>query len=114
MKCYANTFRGALTLYSGKSGEVSRMGDFCMTFNEQLNMSEPIVANRNPSQALPVNNGTNGNGRSNSATPQTSSVPPTATANNHTAASGPATDSVKPKVNSNNSRNYIRKPINRK
>lgn len=89
------------------------MGDFNMIFNEQLNMSEPVVPNRNPAQALPVNNGTNGNGRSNSAAPQTSSVPPNAT-NNHTAASGPAADSVKPKVNNNSSRNYIRKPINRK
>lgn len=30
MKCYAALFRGCLTLYSGKSGEISRIGDFCM------------------------------------------------------------------------------------
>lgn len=115
LKCYANTFRGCLTLYSGKSGELSRMGDFCMNFNEQLNMSEPVASIRNPSQA-PVNNGTNGNGRANSAAPQTSSVPAIAT-NNHTTAPGTEGNirtAEKPKVNNNNSRNYIRKPINRK
>lgn len=29
-KCYAALFRGCLTLYSGKNGEISRIGDFCM------------------------------------------------------------------------------------
>lgn len=29
-KGYASIWRGCLTLYSGKSGEIIRMGDFCM------------------------------------------------------------------------------------
>ena len=34
MKCYASMWRNCLTLYSGKSGEITKMGDFCMVFNE--------------------------------------------------------------------------------
>lgn len=41
---YAATWRAALTLYSGKSGDIQKVGEFCMLFNEQLNMSEPQPA----------------------------------------------------------------------
>jgi hypothetical protein len=100
-KCYASLWRGCLTLYSGKSGEISRMGDFVMTFNETLNMSE-LPINPPAAQTQPANNGTNGNGRP----PINSAATPAATSNNTT---------DKPKGNSNsNSRNYIRKPINKK
>lgn len=105
MKCYVSIFRGCLTLYSGKSGELTRMGDFCMIFNETINMSEAAPRSANPIPVLPVTNTTNGNGR-----PQiVNSVAPTPTTN-HTAA--PA-ENAKPKVNNNSSR-HIRKPINRK
>lgn len=40
-KGYAVIWRQCLTLYSGKNGEIHKIGDFCMLFNEQLNMSEP-------------------------------------------------------------------------
>ncbi|XP_067634137.1 SOSS complex subunit B homolog [Eurosta solidaginis] len=40
-KGYASIWRHCLTLYSGKNGEVYKIGEFCMTFNEQINMSEP-------------------------------------------------------------------------
>lgn len=40
-KGYAVIWRHCLTLYSGKNGEIHKLGDFCMLFNEQLNMSEP-------------------------------------------------------------------------
>lgn len=40
-KGYAVIWRQCLTLYSGKNGEIHKLGDFCMLFNEQLNMSEP-------------------------------------------------------------------------
>jgi hypothetical protein len=98
-KCYAAPWRGSLTLYSGKNGEITRMGDFMMVFNEALNMSELPI---NPApQILPVNNG-NGNGR-----PSNSSSTSAASSSNST------TD--KPKASGNsNSRNYIRKPINKK
>ncbi|XP_055621387.1 SOSS complex subunit B homolog [Toxorhynchites rutilus septentrionalis] len=40
-KGYAAVWRQCLTLYSGKNGEIHRLGDFCFTFNEMINMSEP-------------------------------------------------------------------------
>lgn len=40
-KGYAAVWRQCLTLYSGKNGEIHRLGDFCFTFNELINMSEP-------------------------------------------------------------------------
>uniref|UniRef100_A0A182P8R0 OB domain-containing protein n=1 Tax=Anopheles epiroticus TaxID=199890 RepID=A0A182P8R0_9DIPT len=59
-KGYANVWRQSLTLYSGKNGEIVRLGDFCYTFNEMHNMSEP---NPNLSASLPqpvLNNGSGG------------------------------------------------------
>jgi hypothetical protein len=75
------------------------MGDFMMVFNEAINMSELPI---NPApQTLPVNNGTNGNGRAGN-----SSAP---------AASSSISTTDKPKATGiANSRNYIRKPINKK
>ncbi|KAF9408210.1 hypothetical protein HW555_012020 [Spodoptera exigua] len=32
---YASLWRSALTLYSGKSGDIQKVGEFCMLFNEQ-------------------------------------------------------------------------------
>ncbi|XP_063705409.1 SOSS complex subunit B homolog [Culicoides brevitarsis] len=39
-KGYASIWRQSLTLYSGKNSEILKIGEFCMIFNEQLNMSE--------------------------------------------------------------------------
>uniref|UniRef100_A0A182LVX0 OB domain-containing protein n=1 Tax=Anopheles culicifacies TaxID=139723 RepID=A0A182LVX0_9DIPT len=70
-KGYANVWRQSLTLYSGKNGEIVRLGDFCYTFNEMVNMSEP---NPNLSASLPqpvINNGSGGGpngGNSNNGT----------------------------------------------
>ncbi|XP_058798493.1 SOSS complex subunit B homolog [Phymastichus coffea] len=56
-KGYASIWRQCLTLYSGKNGDIQKIGDFCMVFNEQLNMSEP-----NPSLAIEISNrGSSGN-----------------------------------------------------
>lgn len=33
---YAALWRTALTLYSGKSGDLQKIGEFCMLFNEQV------------------------------------------------------------------------------
>lgn len=43
-KGYASIWRQCLTLYSGKNGDIQKIGEFCMVFNEQLNMSEPNPA----------------------------------------------------------------------
>lgn len=63
-KGYAAIWRSCLTLYSGKNGDIHKIGDFCLTFNEQLNMSEPnpMVLNSASSTPLIMNNGTVNNG----------------------------------------------------
>ncbi|KAH8377534.1 hypothetical protein KR093_005810 [Drosophila rubida] len=50
-KGYASIWRHCLTLYSGKNGEVFKIGEFCMIFNEALNMSEPKRADPQAAQA---------------------------------------------------------------
>lgn len=115
MKCYASKWRQCLTLYSGKNGEINRMGDFCMCFNEQLNMSEPMPLNAVPPILPTANNGTNGNGRNQIASNISQSTLPNPHPKNYSSSVAP-TESAKPKVNTNsgNSRNYVRKPINKK
>lgn len=65
-KGYASIWRQCLTLYSGKNGDIQKIGEFCMLFNEQLNMSEPNVAlansglmQNNSQMGNNMNNGTN-------------------------------------------------------
>ncbi|XP_011310519.1 SOSS complex subunit B homolog [Fopius arisanus] len=43
-KGYASVWRQCLTLYSGKNGDIQKIGEFCMVINEQMNMSEPNPA----------------------------------------------------------------------
>ncbi|XP_077997426.1 SOSS complex subunit B2-like [Glandiceps talaboti] len=38
---YASMWKGCLTLYTGRGGELHRIGDFCMVFSEVPNMSDP-------------------------------------------------------------------------
>lgn len=59
-KAHATIFRNCLTLYSGKTGEIDKIGDFCMVFNEQMNMSDPNM--QFDSLAAPINNGNLNNG----------------------------------------------------
>lgn len=61
-KGYASIWRSQLTLYSGKNGDISKIGDFCLAFNEQINMSEP-TPNAIVNSSMPqINNGTSNNG----------------------------------------------------
>lgn len=83
-KGYAAIWRSCLTLYSGKNGDILKIGDFCLAFNEHLNMSEP-----NPNHAptgpmnqsknqLPINNGNvpnNGNAPTSNVPPQLAHAP---------------------------------------
>lgn len=62
-RAYAIYFRNCLTLYVGKNGEIEKIGDFIMTFNESINMSE-LNLNAPPPQSSPGANGnTIGNAR---------------------------------------------------
>lgn len=62
-KGYVSLWRNCLTLYTSKLGELQKIGEFCMVFNEQLNMSEPGLAQTptapGPPNNAPLNNGTN-------------------------------------------------------
>lgn len=81
-KGYAAIWRQCLTLYSGKNGDILKIGDFCMTFNENLNMSEPnpsLGTLNNPinqKNQLPMNNGNLPN-NGNSIVPPAITTPPT-------------------------------------
>ena len=80
-KGYANLWRNCLTLYSGKGGDLDKIGDFCMVFNEQLNMSEANLIQEPSPGSLAVNNGTMNNGAKiqrpspNTPPPSSSSAP---------------------------------------
>lgn len=70
-KGYASIWRQCLTLYSGKSGDINKIGDFCLNFNEQMNMSEPnpTFCVNHLGAGIVINNGTpsstNNNGAGN-------------------------------------------------
>lgn len=70
-KGYVSVWRNCLTLYTSKGGDLQKINEFCMVFNEQLNMSDPSqvfppVSSCGPPNNIPLNNGTNnGAGRVN-------------------------------------------------
>ncbi|KAG8223897.1 hypothetical protein J437_LFUL004733 [Ladona fulva] len=71
-KGYSAIWRNCLTLYSGKSGDIQKMGEFCMVFTEQPNMSEPNPSlspffNQGPPAAGGGIGGNNGAGNNNIA-----------------------------------------------
>lgn len=76
-KGYVSIWRNCLTLYTSKGGDLQKINEFCMVFNEQLNMSEPsqvfppMTSSCGPANNLTLNNGTNnGAGRVNTLPPQ--------------------------------------------
>ncbi|XP_007420455.1 SOSS complex subunit B2 [Python bivittatus] len=40
-KGYASLWKGCLTLYTGKGGDLQKIGEFCMVYSEVPNFSEP-------------------------------------------------------------------------
>lgn len=81
-KGYVSVWRNCLTLYTSKGGDLQKIGEFCMVFNEQLNMSEPnqpmnqMAPMSGPPNNVPLNNGTNnGAGRVGQSAPH-SNLPP--------------------------------------
>lgn len=77
-KGYASVWRNCLTLYSGKNGDIQKIGDFCMVINEQLNMSEPNPALSNQligqGSSTSGSNNTNNNGNGNNGASVRSSL----------------------------------------
>lgn len=81
-KGYVSVWRNCLTLYTSKGGDLQKIGEFCMVFNEQHNMSEPnavlpLPSSCGPPNNLPLNNGTN-NGAGRVGPPPQSPVTTTA------------------------------------
>lgn len=78
-KGYAAIWRQCLTLYSGKNGDILKIGDFCLSFNEHLNMSEPNpnlpqMNSMNQNKQIGINNGNlPNNGNNNASVPATTS-----------------------------------------
>lgn len=93
-KGYVSVWRNCLTLYTSKAGDLQKVGEFCMVFNEQHNMSEPnqvlqqLPSACGPPNSLSLNNGTNnGAGRVGPPPP----IPVTSTAPmQHNNVAGPA------------------------
>ncbi|XP_062401647.1 SOSS complex subunit B1-B [Sardina pilchardus] len=67
-KGYASVFKGCLTLYTGRGGELQKIGEFCMVYSEVPNFSEPNPEYLSQSNKVSLND--NGN---NSATSGSSS-----------------------------------------
>ncbi|KAB5537265.1 hypothetical protein PHYPO_G00116820 [Pangasianodon hypophthalmus] len=79
-KGYASVFKGCLTLYTGRGGDLQKIGEFCMVYSEVPNFSEPNpeylalmnktglneqgnnANNNNGSSSTAGNDATNGNG----------------------------------------------------
>lgn len=105
-KGYASVWRQCLTLYSGKNGDIQKIGEFCMVINEQLNMSEPNPALAqqmiNQSGSGPpgsnVNNSITNNGNANSISGQSGRQPLTIQSNSTTPATGSSGSSATPKT----------------
>ncbi|XP_022320236.1 SOSS complex subunit B2-like [Crassostrea virginica] len=91
-KGYSNVWKSCLTLYTGKSGEVIKVGEFCMQFTEAPNMSEPkpeYSNNTKPDQPGQRKSPTeSSDGKSSSGPPQGTTRPfiegnPVGYSNNH-------------------------------
>ncbi|XP_060765878.1 SOSS complex subunit B1-A [Neoarius graeffei] len=69
-KGYASVFKGCLTLYTGRGGELQKIGEFCMVYSEVPNFSEPnpeYLALMNKTGLNEQGNNTNNNNGSSSA-----------------------------------------------
>ncbi|XP_075055690.1 SOSS complex subunit B1 [Mixophyes fleayi] len=79
-KGYASVFKGCLTLYTGRGGDLQKIGEFCMVYSEAPNFSEPnpeYVAQQSQSKQAQTENvtGTANHSSSSSATPPASDLP---------------------------------------
>lgn len=98
-KGYASMWRTCLTLYCSKIGDIQKIGEYCMSFSEQPNMSEPNptlaaqlaaqTQNMNKNSGSGVNNGVNNSNNGppmsrNSGGASTSTQAPSTTTQNST------------------------------
>lgn len=92
-KGYVSVWRNCLTLYTSKVGDLQKIGEFCMVFNEQHNMSEPnqglppMPSTCGAPNNIPLNNGTN-NGAGRVGPPPPSTVTTTSPMQHNNIAGG--------------------------
>ncbi|KAM4795217.1 SOSS complex subunit B1 [Rhinophrynus dorsalis] len=91
-KGYASVFKGCLTLYTGRGGDLQKIGEFCMVYSEMPNFSEPnpeYVAQQSQSKQAQAENTTVTSNHSSSS----NSVPTASdlTNGNGTNSTGPST-----------------------
>lgn len=94
-KVYATLWRNSLTLYTSKTGTVEKIGEFCMVFNDQLNMSEIV-------QPPPPTNPPNGNNTNNANTSYSRNPAPV---NSHVVPPHTSSSTSRYDMTRNNSRN---------
>ncbi|XP_071991180.1 SOSS complex subunit B1 [Engystomops pustulosus] len=79
-KGYASVFKGSLTLYTGRGGDLQKIGEFCMVYSEVPNFSEPnpeYVTQQSQSKQAQVESGSGSanHNSSNSTAPPVSELP---------------------------------------
>ncbi|XP_027710907.1 SOSS complex subunit B1 isoform X1 [Vombatus ursinus] len=90
-KGYASVFKGCLTLYTGRGGDLQKIGEFCMVYSEVPNFSEPnpeYSAQQLPSKTV-QNDSTSATSQSPSGPPAVSSASENQNGNSLTTPPGP-------------------------
>jgi hypothetical protein len=119
---YASLFRGCLTLSAGKLGKISRVGDFCMAFNEKINMSEPKPLKikqpeQEPTSIITDRASRSGRTQEKVHSPSPQPQKPSSINSNKRPFEGRKSDSPKPKIprnsfNNNNNKSNTRSSFN--
>ncbi|KAL0100912.1 hypothetical protein PUN28_019352 [Cardiocondyla obscurior] len=112
-KGYASVWRQCLTLYSGKNGDIQKIGEFCMVINEQVNMSDPnpmlaqqlVIQSGSGPPGSNVNNSITNNGNANSISGQPGRQPLASQSNTTAPGSGSAASSTTTKSGNGGSGN---------
>ncbi|KAM3835910.1 SOSS complex subunit B2 [Diretmus argenteus] len=72
---YASIWKGSLTLYTGRGGDLQKIGEFCMVYSEVPNFSEPSAELLNQSNQQNKSGKPDQNQRGNSPPNQNSGTP---------------------------------------
>lgn len=104
-KGYASLWKGCLTLYTGKGGDIQKIGEFCMLFSETPNMSDP-----NPEYLQQMQAKLQGGEQRGSPTPQ---QPITSATNNPSHGTLSTTSVACPRGNGDGSALYSQRGISR-
>lgn len=75
-KGYSNVWKNCLTLYTGKIGEITKIGEFCFQFSEVPNMSEPNPDFQKQDTPAQRKSPTEGNDNKNQQGPPPQTPPP--------------------------------------